>query len=506
MNTADTECLPPPLPAEITDTPESAASTRATAHLRRWPWLWLAAAGAAVAVDVVVWSKDFVQAGPGGYGAALATLFGAGAMVAMRRDLDFKNPLWAMLAATAVASAWLGSTMSVWLAFALMIALVRRPTAGGEAAGVPWIFTGPILWCGALAGAFGALISKVFRGRSSSWLAAVVTGGFFLILLTFGNAALAKYVGSVTDGLANLIHIRSEDMGRLVLWGAGILSLGGLAAPRPAPAREGIMVETPAKPSPIAFATLIGANVAFLASNLTDTYWIGFMRSAPEGVSTTKYLYDGGYVLMLDAAIAGALLLKLFAADGEARGDRRANLAGRVLIAQCAWLGLGVAGRLALQMDKFGFTPVRLWGVVFLAWGFVGLFGVWRHLKNTPSLRRFVRLVATSALFGLCALQFRPPTVLSVDLNLACHTARPEWKFDVGYYQSVGHDGWRLYRSVPLEVNEGAGVIMDAYWRSLFEGGETGRMRRTGLRNLDWRVRNLRDDALVSEWKAVSKP
>jgi hypothetical protein len=506
MNTADTECLPPPLPAEMTDTPEPAVCTRATAHLRRWPWLVLAAVGAAAATDAAVWSKDFVLAGLGGYGTALATLVGAGALVAMRRDLDFKNPLWAMLAATAVASAWVGSAISVWLAFALMITLVRRPVAEGQTSVVPWIFSGPLLWCGALFGAFGALFSKVFRGRSSAWVAAVVTGAFFLMLLTFGNAALAKYVGSVTDGLANLIHIRNEDIGRLMLWGFGILSLGLLAAPRPAPAREGILVGTPAKPSPIAFATLIGANVAFLASNLTDTYWVGFMRSAPEGVSTTKYLYDGGYVLMLDAAIAGALLLKLFAADGEARGDVRAKFAGRVLIAQCAWLGLGVAGRLALQMDKFGFTPVRLWGVVFLAWGFVGVWGVWRHLKTAPSFRRFVRLAATSALVGLCVLQFRPPAVLSVDLNLACHAARPEWKFDAGYYYSVGPDGWRLYRTVPREANDGAAGLTDAYWRTMFEGGETGRMSRAGLRNLDWRVRNLRDDALGAEWSAAAKP
>lgn len=503
MNISNTETMPPPLPVEMTDSPEPIPA-RHIAHLRRWPWLCLAAAGAAAAMDATVWTRDFAQAGFGGYGAALATLLGAGSLVAMRRDLDFKNPLLMMLVATAFASAWVGSAMSVWLALVLMVALVRRPVESGEASVIPWIFSGPLLWCGAIAGAFGALFSKVFRGRSSAWVAAVVTGAFFLMLLTFGNAALAKYVGSVTEGLADLIHIRSEDIGRMVVWVTGVLSLGLLAAPRPVLKREGIFVDTPTRSAPVALATLIGANVAFLASNLTDTWWIGFMRSAPEGVSTTKYLYDGGYVLMLDAAIAGVLLLKLFAADGASRGDARAKLAGGALVAQCAWLGLGVAGRLALQMDKYGFTPVRLWGAVFLAWGFVGLWGVWRHLKSTPSFRRFLRLVVSSALIGLCVLQFRPPAVLSVDLNLACFHSRPEWRFDAGYYCDLGPEGWRLYREVPHEMNaSGCGWITRDWWKSSFEGYALGDGERTGWISMNWRVRSLRHDALCEAWKSA---
>lgn len=510
MNTDVThDGVPPPLPAGKTC--DRILTREPSAHLRRWPWLLVAGAGAAAAFDCALWAGESSTHGFGGYGTAVAAVLAGVSLVTMRRDLDFKSPLWLMLAATVVASAWVGSGISVVLVAALLLALVRRSSVEGESRGIPWFIAGPAVWCGACLGALGELFAKVFRGRSAAWVAAVATGVFFLVILAFGNAALAKYVSVVTRELAGLVSVEKEDVAHLIFWGVGVLGFGLLAAPLPRRKSAGVLVDVPAKAAPIAVAVLVGANLAFLASNIIDTYWIGFMRSAPAGVSTTDYLYDGAYLLMLDAAIAGALLLKLFLPDGNTRGDRRALLLGVALVAQCAWLGLGVAGRLALQMQKYGFTPVRLWGVVFLIWGFIGLWGVWRHLRTTPSFRAFVRLAAWSALGGLCVLQFRPPAVLSVDLNLACYRSHPEWKFDDAYYYDLGLDGWRLYRKIGHASPESSGSVDDAYWDRMFVGdrvpsAEDRSAGDDGWVSLDWRVRSLRHDALCEEWEKSAHP
>lgn len=495
-NDTNEACVPPPLPEAGTDDP----TVRATpAHLRNPLGLGVAAACAALAADAAFWTPDWLYAGPGGYGFALATLLAAGALAAARRDLDFRRPEWALLALTLVASALAGSGLSLPVALALLLLAARRSESdhGGTGRGLTQ-------WVGALHDAAVLLLSKIFRGRARALGAAIAVGVFFLVLLTWGNAALALYVKEFTRTLPELVDLSSKDMARFFLWLAGILAFGVLAAPARKRTPEGIFVETADNPAPVALAVLVGANLAFLASNLVDTYWLGWMRRAPDGVSTTEYLYDGAYALMLDAAIAGALLLRLFRADGAARGDRRARVAGLILAGQCAWLGLGVAGRLALQMEKFGFTPARLWGVVFLVWGFIGLYGVFLHLRTRPSFRAFTRLAGWSALGALSLLQFRPPAVLSVDLNLALFASRPEWRFDAAYYGLVGEEGWRLSHAIATaEPHTTRGAEEGAraeHWRDMIEG-RLG-LDRPGCAMRDWRVRSVSEDALVQRYLA----
>ena len=183
-------------------------------------------------------------------------------------------------------------------------------------------------------------------------------------------------------------------------------------------------------------------------------------------------------------------------------------MAGLILAGQCAWLGLGVAGRLALQMEKFGFTPARLWGVVFLVWGFIGLYGVFLHLRTRPSFRAFTRLAGWSALGALSLLQFRPPAVLSVDLNLALFASRPEWRFDAAYYALVGEEGWRLSHAIATAephttrgAEEGA---RSGQWALRFQGDTAGpfNFNSGGIINRDWRVRSVSEDALVQRYLA----
>lgn len=512
MNTTDTFSDPPPLPAEA-DFDRILLPQRA-AHLRAWPWLLLAACGAAAAFDTALWSENLFPYGLGGYGLAVTILLTMLSLVAMRRDLDRRSPVVVLLGLAAVASVWTGSGLSALLAGLLFFAWVRKPAEATEPAGRTGFFSGIPVWVTGVFDALGAMFSKIFRGRTSAWMAALVTGAFFLVLLAAGNAALAKYTDRMLHDIAEALSIETRDVLHALFWCAGIFSFGLFASARPAAKNEGILVPVAKAAAPIPLAVLAGANLAFLASNLTDTYWLGFMRSSPEGVSTTDYLYNGAYVLMADAALAGLLLLRIFRTDGAARGDARAKIAGVAMVIQCAWLGLGVAGRLALQMDKFGFTPVRLWGVVALVWGFIGLFGVWRFVREVPSVRRFLRLVGWSFVGLLTLLQFRPPAVLSVDLNLACHRARPEWVFDANYYSEVGIDGWRLSRAIALEGGHPNDAAADGkalyyrgeYWRTCFEDEVDFEMNKAAYKRMDWRHQNLRNRTLCREWDAAEKP
>lgn len=506
MNTTDTFSAPPPIPEDATF--DRIMLPQRAEHLRAWPWLLLAAGGAAAAFDTALWSENLFPYGLGGYGVAATIVLTLVSLVAMRRDLDRRSPVVVLLGLAAVASVWTGSGLSALLAGLLFFAWVRNPAESARQAGRTGFFSGIAVWVSGVFDAFGMFFSKIFRGRTSAWMAAWATGAFFLVLLAAGNAALAKYTDHLLRNIAEALSIGTRDVLHALFWCVGVLLFGHFAAARPVRKSEGLFVPVAKAAAPIPLAVLVGANLAFLASNLTDTYWLGFMRASPEGVSTTDYLYNGAYVLMADAALAGVLLLRIFRGDGAARGDGRAKLAGVALVIQCAWLGLGVAGRLALQMDKFGFTPVRLWGVVALIWGFIGLFGVWRFVSETPSLRRFLRLAGWSFVGLLSLLQFRSPAVLSVDLNIACHRARPEWVFDYHYYSEVGIDGWRLSRAIALEGGHPKDEAADGndmyfrgkYWRHDFEGDQGFESDVTGYKHLDWRQKNLRTCALCREW------
>ncbi len=492
ITTMENSCTPPPLPAEANISPDIRSRP---GHLRQRPLLLLSAVGAAVAADATLWTGDGLSVGYGGYGAALGGLLGASALAAMRRDLDFRRPEWGLLASAIVASVIEGGWLSVALSAAAPGIAVSRPAAQSSSVPVaPAYYEAVSRWADELACAVRDAGSRVFRGRGGAWAAALVVGAFFLILLATGNAALAKYLEDVTGVLRRAIDLDSADIARVFFWCAGILVFGVFAAGRPTRMSERAYEAPSEKAAPVPLAALLGANLAFLASNLVDTYWLGLRRGAPEGVSTTEYLYSGAYALMADAAVAAALLLFLFRNGGAARGSRAARWAGVALAAQCAWLGLGVAGRLALQMNKFGFTPVRVWGVVLLVWGAVGIVGVVRHLRGVPSPLAFARLSAWSALGLLALVQFRPPAVLSVDLNLALFAARPEWRFDDAYHAMVGAEGRRLSEAVAkAEPNTARGVEE----RARIEQGRAG----SGAR-LDWRVRSLRRDGVAERYLA----
>lgn len=495
-------CAPTPLPpfAEV-----RRPSPVRPGYLRSRPWLLLGAVGAAAAADVALWTPDFLYVGPGGYGVALAIVLAGLALAAMRNDLDFRKPEWALLAASVPASVLEGSGLSILVAFSALCVAVGRPSPDGVAcSGVVSPAEGVVRWAGELGAALRDTLARVFRGKGGAWAAALAAGVISLGLLAAGNAALAKYIGDVTLALRHGIDIGAAEVARWLFRGGAVIAFGVFAASRPSCAGRRACAVRDGKPSAVALAVLLGVNLAFLASNLIDTYWLGWRRGAPDGVSTTEYLYAGAYALMADAALAGALLLFLFRAGGGARGSRFTRWAGMALAAQCAWLGLGVAGRLALQMDKFGFTPVRLWGVVLLAWGAVGVVGVVRHLRVRAPIGEFASLAARGALVLLAAVQFRTPATLSVDLNLAMFAARPEWRFDDAYYGSVDAEGWRLSHAIArAEPDSRRGDeerAREPHWRAMIRGGSGS--DRPGCAELGLRVRSVRVDTLNRRYAA----
>lgn len=478
MNPENT--LPPPLP-DVTELRDELV--RIPARFRSRPMVLAAALTAAAAADCSFFSNP--SAGWGGYGFAAGTVLMIGAVAAMRRDLSWKSPALWLLLPVVVASAWIGGAMSIFLAPILLgLWSLSGPVESDTrfAGRAPGIFE----WWRALVDALTACCRRVFPGRMGAWLAGVGVMAGFLLLLSSGNLALSKYLEGLADMLRDLIRIRAEDVVRVVLWVFAVAALGLFAAVRRRRVTE--TFTTPVtRPVPVPVAMLVGANLAFLASNLADTFWIGFEHRAPDGVALTEYLHSGTYALMADAAVATLLLLVIFRNGASSRVSRFATLAGITLVVQCAWLGLGVAGRVAMQIDRFGFTANRIWIVVLLVWGYAGLIAAWRFLRRRPSIREFVRHALWSGVAIASLVQFRPPAILSVDLNIAGMPAHPDWKPDEAYLFYVGDDAVRLLEARGASKEE----IRKALERNALESDRCYPATSAG-----WRPRSIHGDAL----------
>lgn len=259
---------------------------------------------------------------------------------------------------------------------------------------------------------------------------AIVVSGFFLWLLSLGNAALAEALSRATTQIGIWIeNITFPDVPRFLFWFATLFSGMLLFVPALRSASYSVVENTfknrradPAAPQHRKLQWLLvlaGVNLVFLLTNTLDVIYLWIRRAAPSGVSSTSYLHEGVYSLIFVTILAGVLLAVLFNAGTAVSRSRPLRILGFAWVVQNVFLIGGVAFRLWLHIENFCLTPRRLGVAFFLVLVLAGFALLVLYIVREKSLR----WLAGSNLLAVFTLFF---VVQFFDINGWCATSAIE--------------------------------------------------------------------------------
>lgn len=116
--------------------------------------------------------------------------------------------------------------------------------------------------------------------------------------------------------------------------------------------------------------TLIVSNFLFLIQGTTDIGYLFAGADLPDGMTYAHYVHRGAYPLLATALLAGAMTV---AFSGFARTDKLIRyLTIFWMVQTLALLGSSVF-RLALYIDAYGLTLLRIWAAIWMGLVLVGI-------------------------------------------------------------------------------------------------------------------------------------
>jgi hypothetical protein len=286
-------------------------------------------------------------------------------------------------------------------------------------------------------------------------LPAVLVSGLFLVLLGFGNAALAQWTNVVWTEIKEFLStLVFPDMTRVVFW----VFAAGCGAMLLVPAwrcsestTEGDFLKKRFGPGAEArrltlqwIFVLAGVNIVFLLTNTLDVIYLWIRRSPPQGVSTTEYLYGGVYGLIFATIIAGLILALVFNHGSAVRGSRWLKGLGMAWVVQNVFLIAGVDFRLWLHLDRFCLSPRRVEVMFFLVLVVAGFVLLSVFMLRDKTFRWLVggNVLAVCILFFV--VQFLDVRRWCVDSAIARWQENPRLELDGDFWKSVDLPGWRL--------------------------------------------------------------
>ncbi|MEM7242629.1 MAG: DUF4173 domain-containing protein [Pseudomonadota bacterium] len=173
-------------------------------------------------------------------------------------------------------------------------------------------------------------------------------------------------------------------------------------------------------------STLLVCNLIFALQMGLDISILFAGATLPEGMSYAEYAHRGAYPLAATAMLAlGFMLL----AHGHARTSKTIRVLLFIWIAQNAML-LGAAGyRLALYIDVYGLTYMRLYGGVGMIWVAIALALMILLLMSTLPRVRMIQalaLIAVSTIYGFSLVNVAQ-VIAAQNLKMAVAKADPDW-------------------------------------------------------------------------------
>lgn len=308
-------------------------------------------------------------------------------------------------------------------------------------------------------------------------LPTVFVSAIFLILLCAGNAILARWASDATALISRILEpIIFPDMTRILFW--AFIALISVIIFVPAWLCQNGETGQKSLPSPFDISknksllklqfifVLIGVNVVYLFTNTLDAIYLWIRQSPPNGISTTEYLYEGFYILIVTTLLAGLFLAFVFNHSDSVKNTKAITLLANTWIVQNLFLIAGVGFRLWLHVDKYCLTPRRMQVGLFLVLVTIGFILLSIYIIRKRSLNWLLSSNFIAASLFIFSLQFLNIGEYCVDSAIRKIKENPDLNFDAHFFNSVGISGWRLLE-VMANDEEHQRIEARFHWKEL---------------------------------------
>ncbi len=274
----------------------------------------------------------------------------------------------------------------------------------------------------------------------------------FGILLGAGNALAGKYLVQAWEVLEESVRALARVSPlRLAFWAA----MGTAALALCYPARCQLMSRASTAPWPRVslsadhrvalwqtWISLAVVNALFLFVNTLDVFYLWMQTELPEGVGYSSFVHEGVYALIASTVLAGAVLAFFFQQSTDVTRSKLARALAIAWIAQNLLLLSGVALRLHLYIDAFGWSVLRFHVGSFLLLTAIGFGLLAVYIIKGMTLRRLIlsNLTAVFCLFYL--LQFANVHGWVARWNVERWMAGEGPELDVAYIESLDPPAW----------------------------------------------------------------
>ncbi|MEQ8823773.1 MAG: DUF4173 domain-containing protein [Filomicrobium sp.] len=351
------------------------------------------------------------------------------------------------------------------------------------------------------------------RGREivSTWFFPVGLSLVFLLMFAAGNPIIAKWLEPLQ--WFEQINFQLPEEARIALW----LVLGFAcwiflrAAPFFVPperatkstARTPDEVRVlPALTPETIIRAMVLFNAVFAIQNGLDLHYMWGGGKLPEGVTYASYVHSGTHPLIASALLAGAVVLLAFPSNATEKPSRWAYLLMYVWIAQNVFLILSAMQRMALYVDAYSLTYLRIAAVVWMGLVASGLVLIVLRIMLSKSSRWLVNaniLALIVVAYVSCFVDFAR---YIADYNVANsrELGGRAVALDVKYLGRIGTSSlpalYKYHATLP---------VGSAKWKRTnrkIEQLEKQLLRRKS----DWRAWTYRSDRLIREIKPNAAP
>ncbi len=350
-------------------------------------------------------------------------------------------------------------------------------------------------WSGAIAEWRAGWSDTAIRRNLTFALKSIMPGLLLLLvfgaLLGAGNALAGELFGRAWRAIEEYVRVLTEvSPWRVVFW--GLMATIGLALCRPARFQSVVRmctvdwrrVSLSRDRSVALWQTWISLGVLnglFLFVNTLDVIYLWVRVELPAGVGYSAFVHEGVYALIASTLLAGAVLSFFFQQPDEAGRSKVARALALAWIAQNLLVLSGVALRLHLYIDAFGWSVLRFHVGTFLVLTATG-FGLLTLYVLKGLTMRWLVLSNLAVVFGLFyVLQFTNVPGWVAGWNVDRWIEGKASELDVGYLQSLGAPAWPALLRV---VESGSGVEVHEARRAL---GRARDSLETSLRDQTWR-------------------
>lgn len=344
------------------------------------------------------------------------------------------------------------------------------------------------------------------------WAVPLGLSAVFMLLFASGNPVIAKWLEPL-EWFQNL-ELNLPDEARVVFWAALLLVCWIFlrAAPFFVPservlgsqssAAEGMANAATAEaklfptPSPaMVVRAMVLFNIVFAIQNGLDLEYLWGGAELPEGVTYASYVHSGTYPLIASALLAGAVVLLAFPSNATQKPSRWAYALMYVWIIQNVFLILSAMQRMALYVDAYALTYLRIAAVVWMGLVAVGLILIVLRIIFNRSGRWLINtnIMALIAVFYVsCFVDFAR---LIADYNVAnCRELGGRGvPLDVKYLRKIGTS------SLPA-LNKFLSVAPEKTEKLRFAKYSVSVLEKSLIKSQsDWRTWTFRGDRLMRE-------